>query len=225
MVSGFRTKTDDGVLQIDQRFKTYQLIRKSKVKCTTLSGGSNGGGSGTLEFTHKGHILVAIRNERLGELCFLRSTAVNGDRWTIIVHAPQNHTVELFIFSYGNVIKARHGFNIYTDDGEVAFSSAVPWMNIARFCHVPATGISISDMPESTYALVPPAFSVAMQWRPPMYMMMFCMGYNITNKGFSCANTLLFERPASVDSHIEGAIVAGVGLLVDVTNTEDIPWT
>lgn len=223
MTSGFRTVTDDGVLQIDQQFKTYQLIRKVKVVCT---GGSSGAARGDYSFRHEGHILVAARNSISGQPWFIIGTRLDPNNvWSIGIGAPNNHTVELFIFSYANIVKARHGLNIYADDGTPVFSSAVPYMNIKEFYQIPGKGMTVNNLPEGNYALVPPAFSSYVSWRPPFYMMMFCNGYSVNSNGFKVAQTLWFERPAGTDPVNDGALVDGVGMLIDVNNCEDVVWS
>lgn len=223
MPSGFRTITNDGVLQIDQQWKTYQLIKKVRITCT--GGGANGSARGDYSLKHEGHILVAGRNQTLGQPWFLLGTRKDpNNMWGITVCAPQNNVVELFIFSYGKIAKARNGMNVYASDGSIVFSSAVPYMKIYEFYHIPAAGINITNLPIGDYALVVPAFSSRKAWRPPSYTMFFCNAYTIRDNGFSAAETLWFQRPSS-DYSNDGALVSGVGMLIDVSNCKDMVWS
>lgn len=225
--AGFTTWTDSGVLQIDANFNNFQLVKKSRVKCTEGEASIGPFYEGETYFYSKQPIFVAIKNPSDDAPCYLRTVNNDGSKWTIRVGVrTPNQIIEVYIFSTGKTSLPYNkcGLVIYDEQGNPIFSSSVPYLNIQSIHNI--NGITtVNNLPESTYAIAPPFFATGMYRQQPNWRIITCSVFTVTSKGFTVGELLWKRIGGTVDFEVYNIDIRGQAIIVDVSNAVNFDWS
>lgn len=233
--AGFKTWTENGVLQLDANYDNYSLLKKVKVTCQGNIFFSMGYGYADVQVKSQHPIFVALKGTYIGQKVFLHYVTKSNDTYTARVIGNVNSEVEVYIYSKAPVYKSKNGLNIYKENGEIAFSSEVPYLWLDNIVYVDASiyggqVIKSTNENDQIAICVPPMFS-------------YCNTYiNIEIGSFTYSpfqtNPLIYQgdyyqltvnrENIFLETHgnpiADNYLLFGSFVLVDIRNTLSINW-
>lgn len=233
--AGFKTWTDEGVMQLDANYENYSLLKKIK---GTFKGDiffQFGYGYLDITLTYKYPIFVALRGTYLGQKLFQHYIIKKNDTYTIRIIGNVNTEVEVYIYSKGPTYKAKNGLNIYDASGTLTFSSATPYLWLDTIVNITPSystgGQIIKSNNNNQVAVCIPPMTSFFRDSPNL------QGPNITYFPFSSFPLIYNESYYQIVVNAENLFfstdgfpvadnyaIFGSFVLVDVRNTEGVNW-
>ena len=136
MEAGLKTKTDTGILQLDSNYENYSLLKKVRGTCVGNIIFSFNYGYLDITVISENPIFVAVKGTYIGQKLILYYVSKNNNQYTMRVMATKNTEVEVYIYSRAPSFKSKNGLNIYTENGDIAFSSEVPYLWLDNIVNV-----------------------------------------------------------------------------------------
>lgn len=233
MQSGFKTYTDQGSLQLDSNVKTYALLKKTKVTCTGANDLFIGAwGVGVVTVNNPSPVFVAIKGTVSGQSMLVYSISRSGNQYTIKICSNPKREVEVYIYTFDNLVKASTGLNLYNQAGELTFSSATPYLKIENILYLNTTGSPTYTVErESDYYAIshPPNYWERGDYYDTIngypYHWDLTKAYRVNSNGFSVLPRYPLKISTGPGLFYPTELVYGAHILVDVENTKNFDWS